>query len=381
MCEKCLVCKKRISSANCRNLQCKVCKKYCHSKCTRNLPPICLEKAGKFRYRIVRNEKWKCDICTSNELPFSNVSNARIREMRTIHKRKLPSTDELNALFVSETAENDDDIEFKYSYKTQYMTSREIENLNFKDESELYEDFPILSINVRSIVNRDHFMKFESLLDSLPIKPMVIGLSETWVSESSKGSFLNLQGYKFVQNSRDKCVGGGVGFYVADHLHYSEIDSLTIMNEKLFESIFINVDVDGKNIVCGSVYRKSQNAGHEIFINNIKNVLKQCEKMNKPTIIMGDLNYNLLNTDDIHVNSCVDNFFDFGFFPLINIPTRITDTTGTVLDHIWTNIVENPIKSAVIADLVADHLPVYMNLGMQKCLSNEKVMVEKRCFF
>ena len=114
MCEKCLKCKKRISIANCKNIQCKVCKKICHSKCVRNLPSICLEKTGKFRYKIVRNTNWNCDSCTSNELPFSNVSNARIREMRTIHKRKLPSTDELNALFVNEAIENDNEFELAY---------------------------------------------------------------------------------------------------------------------------------------------------------------------------------------------------------------------------------------------------------------------------
>ena len=53
-------------------------------------------------------------------------------------------------------------LNWRISIMAQYRTSREIESLNFKDESELYEDFPILSINVRSIVNRDHFTKFEA---------------------------------------------------------------------------------------------------------------------------------------------------------------------------------------------------------------------------
>ena len=83
-----------------------------------------------------------------------------------------------------------------------------------------------MSINVRSIVDIDHFTKLEALIDSLPIKPMVIGLTETWVTDSSKGSFLNLPGYHFIQNHRHQFGGGGVGFYISDHLHFSVIDNM-----------------------------------------------------------------------------------------------------------------------------------------------------------
>ena len=85
---------------------------------------------------------------------------------------------------------------------------------------------------------------------------------------------------------------------------------------------------------------------------------------------MGDLNYNLLDTGDKNVSSCVDTFFEFGFYPLINIPTRITENTGSVLDHFWTNIIDVPVKTAVIADPVSDHLPIIMNLCIE--MPNEK---------
>ena len=377
--DKCIACNKRISLTNCKNLQCKDCKKLFHPKCVRKLPPICLEKSGKFRYKIVRNKNWKCDFCTSNELPFSNVSTSTIKEMRPIQKRRFPTADELNEMFVEDSRESDDKFEFTYfSSKTQYMETRNIDS--FKDESATYDDFPIISINVRSIVNRDHFTALQALLSDMPIRPAIIGLTETWVTDNTQGPYSNLKGYKFVQNHRHQYSGGGVGFYVADHLHYSVIDSMTIMKEKVFESLFINVDVNDKTIVCGTIYRKSQNCAHEGFLTNMKKVLKQCEKINKPTILMGDLNYNLLDNEDIHVSSCVDTIFDSGYYPLINIPTRITDTTGTVLDHIWTNIMDKPVKSAVLVDRIADHQPVYMNLAIDKSSSNEYVFVEKRCF-
>ena len=380
--EKCLFCNRRASILNLKNLQCSECKKLCHPKCTRNIPPICIKKDGNFRYKIIRNKNWKCDRCNLRQLPFSNLSRTQVRLMREGRNWLLSSVDDLNDLFVNENPENDDEFEFTYfSKKTQYKNSQNVDS--FKEESDMYDDFPILSINVRSIVNRDHFTKFEALLDSLPNKPMVIGLTETWVTDdSTTGPFLNLPGYHpFIQNHRHRFGGGGVGFYISEHLHYSVIDDMNIMEEKLFESLFVSVDINGKDVICGTIYRKSQNTGHDFFITNIKRVLKKCEKMNKSTVVMGDLNYDLLDTDNIHVNCCVDTFFENGFYPLINIPTRITDTTATVLDHLWTNIVETPIKSAVLVDQIADHLPVYMSLAIGKPRTSEKIVVEKRCFF
>ena len=39
---------------------------------------------------------------------------------------------------------------------------------------------------------------------------------------------------------------------------------------------------------------------------------------------------------------------------MINIPTRITKKTGSVLDHFWTNIVEQPVKSAVLVKPISE---------------------------
>ena len=100
--------------------------------------------------------------------------------------------------------------------------------------------------------------------------------------------------------------------------------------------------------------------------------------MNKKGILMGDINYDLLNTKNIHVNNCVEQFFEFGMYPIINVPTRFTFSTATVLDHFWTNIIDMPVKSAVIANPVSDHLPIYLNLGVKNSVTD--LITEKRVF-
>ena len=44
---------------------------------------------------------------------------------------------------------------------------------------------------------------------------------------------------------------------------------------------------------------------------------------------------------------------------LINVPTRITDTTSTILDHIVTNSSKKLINFGVLDCGISDHLPIY----------------------
>ena len=50
--------------------------------------------------------------------------------------------------------------------------------------------------------------------------------------------------------------------------------------------------------------------------------------------------------------------YDYSFYPIINKPTRITQSSSTCIDHIWTNIHDKSISSAIITHKIADHLPV-----------------------
>ena len=93
---------------------------------------------------------------------------------------------------------------------------------------------------------------------------------------------------------------------------------------------------------------------------------------------MGDLNRNLLDLSDKKTEQFTDIMFNYNFYPLINKPTRITDSSSSAIDHIWTNVSNTSIKSGIIAHCAADHLPVIQvsNLGKIKTNSVSKV----RCY-
>ena len=70
--------------------------------------------------------------------------------------------------------------------------------------------------------------------------------------------------------------------------------------------------------------------------------------------------------------------FNYNFYPLINKPTRITDSSSSAVDHIWTNVSNISIKSGIIAHCVADHLPVIQVSNLRKIKTNPVPNV--RCY-
>ena len=48
------------------------------------------------------------------------------------------------------------------------------------------------------------------------------------------------------------------------------------------------------------------------------------------------------------------------------LPTRLTDTTATLIDNIWTNNVLGGLGSGPVTVLISDHLPVFAFVGVAR---------------
>ena len=55
-----------------------------------------------------------------------------------------------------------------------------------------------------------------------------------------------------------------------------------------------------------------------------------------------------------------------GYAPHITIPTRITDSSMTIIDNIYTNTFSNNIFSGNILAEIADHLPQFISIQRMK---------------
>ena len=78
---------------------------------------------------------------------------------------------------------------------------------------------------------------------------------------------------------------------------------------------------------------------------------------------MGDLNLDLLKQDKYHdISALIDIIYSNGFVPVITKPTRITEHSQTLIDHIYTNTdLTTPNykrKQGILKTDISDHYPV-----------------------
>ena len=76
----------------------------------------------------------------------------------------------------------------------------------------------------------------------------------------------------------------------------------------------------------------------------------------KMVFLCGDYNIDLLkiNTND-HFNIFYENVISSSFIPNITLPTRMCDTTSTLIDNIYTNAVDKDHTSGILIRPISDH--------------------------
>ena len=65
------------------------------------------------------------------------------------------------------------------------------------------------------------------------------------------------------------------------------------------------------------------------------------------------------------------------FLPLINIPTRIKETSAICIDHVYI-IQLTPCKYGVLNVPIADHLPIFCSIPCQSFLDGLKIQIKFR---
>ena len=72
----------------------------------------------------------------------------------------------------------------------------------------------------------------------------------------------------------------------------------------------------------------------------------------------------------------VDIFSEYGFAPLISRPTRITNHSASLIDHIFSNNCHTITQSGVITENLSDHLAVYVSILMNPDKITHKITAD-----
>ena len=127
-------------------------------------------------------------------------------------------------------------------------------------------------------------------------------------------------------------------------------------------------------MIVGNIYR-SPSSNHAKFIDRLDSYLTKLERhKNKIIHLVGDFNVDLANYDnDFHCHELINKMAEHNFAQLISLPTRVTDHTSTIIDHVYSNQVHTLLMSRVVTLDISDHLGTYVQFTAdlnftQKCL-------------
>ena len=90
----------------------------------------------------------------------------------------------------------------------------------------------------------------------------------------------------------------------------------------------------------------------------LNKLLENISKEQKSIFLLGDFNVNLLNYNEHNqTNEFLDSLASNSFIPLILQPTRITSHSNTLIDNIFSNVIDPDIISGNLTTTISDHLP------------------------
>ena len=245
--------------------------------------------------------------------------------------------------------------------------------------TEFNHSFKIFNNNARSILS--NYAQYETLFSHLAnlrgTSFDILTFTETWLDDTLADS-VQFKGYTgiFKHKTPDKR-GGGIAIYIKDDYKYKIRSELTFPNDEsdLFDCLFIEILAEKSNsvpIVLGVLYRSPSHNTMNDFSKSLSGLLDKVKVENKHLILVGDMNINLLNTD-LHkpTSDYLDNLISYGLIPQITLPTRVTHTTSTLIDHIFSNITSKPTISGTLKTHISDH---YANFICIKWTPNKQKM-------
>ena len=215
-------------------------------------------------------------------------------------------------------------------------------------------------INARSLPNSIHEIRF--IIDQTSFD--IFGVSETWLAPGTPKDRVSLEGYKIFRHDRKHKRGGGVALYVKNI--YNAKILKTLVDPLGPENLWVEVEVGKRKIVVGVLY-KAPKIPYTIFARSLENFIKIYTDYDD-VVLLGDVNIDMLEPDSAATKYFLDNFLEpLSLKQLITKPTRITNTSKTLIDHVIVNNAHKVLVSDCIdAPGVSDHHLVFLAYSLKK---------------
>ena len=247
-------------------------------------------------------------------------------------------------------------------------------------------ELKVLSLNIRSL--QKNITRLREEID-LYKKYDIISLNETNCISGKLPNGISdilLDGFyePIVQDPiRKSGKGGGLAIYVNKRVcspenieNFVPTHNSETVNRTSGEFQFVKIhNCKGlnKTKVLVNIYR-SPSENVDKFIDALDDVLRSLDRhKNKQTLLTGDLNIDLIKfSNDCHCQNLISVFEKYGLVQLVSRPTRVTDHSATLIDHMYTNDVVNVVSCNVLTTDISDHLAVLTTITLGQDFNQRK---------
>ena len=311
------------------------------------------------------------DIYSDIPLQFKDIDNMIFNPLSLNTNNELPLYDvDPDIQFYNELTNPSRNI-------SKYFLEDAFNNETAKDAS--MNNLSMFHINIRSIIKK--FNDLDCYLSLLKQKFSIIGISETWFSYQTYGLY-EFENYSHTAMYREGKKGGGVSLFVRDGIMYSKRPDLNMLSD-LIECVFVEVEKNvfktTKNIIFGVIYRPP-NTNPVEFLDIFSEIMHDIKRENKLCYLLGDYNFDLLKSEShLPTSNFLDLMYSCSFLPLIHKPTRLSKSTATLIDNIFTNdllINSNTINGIMLTN-ISDHFPIFHIVQNYKCKLEDCMMVRR----
>ena len=210
----------------------------------------------------------------------------------------------------------------------------------------------------------------------MPTKQSIFGISESKLKKGNP-SLINISrpSYNIERTDTESASGGTL--YISKSLNYINRQDLNLYKTKELETTFIEVILPKRkrNLVVGTIYRHPCLDADEFNTQYLPKLLLNISKeiKQKDFVLMGDFNIDLLNyASDNKVAEFLDKMYSSSLLPLITHPTRISKTSQTLIDNIFSTIISDKSKTGNITTIISDHFCQFVSLPLAENTDNKK---------
>lgn len=338
MAPNCTICKLILKRKQ-HELVCKTCKSYNHRTCMKKIPNNI--------YHSIK-DSWECDACshkdsTPGDMQICSDCKSTIYSNNICFTCHFPSI-EIHNEFTS--------VDFDYiTYNLDLLfEGTHIPSFN--------KGICVAYLNINGIQNKFHELSNFLLTHNIAF----FSCAESKLSSSTTNNQISIEGYHTLRYDRTQNSGGGTVIYIHNAYKFHEIQHNIGFPEFVEVKAIKIYPKFRKPLIIVSIY-KPPYICNTTFLKSLDALCYHLNELDTPYILQGDLNINILDKTDQHAQNLLHMGHQYSLKQLITNPTRVTEKSATLIDHMFTTKSLSISQSGSFILTTSDHDAIYAIVG------------------